>query len=84
MRSTFCEGHTYFGPFSPLEPERAESVHSQGPGRRIQPLHTSLFTGVRGSGMPCELRLEGVSEVRKAFHLRLCFIGYLGADESRP
>jgi V8-like Glu-specific endopeptidase len=31
-----------------------------------------------------ELRLEGVSEVRKAFHLRLCFIGYLGADESRP
>ena len=30
------------------------------------------------------LRLEGVSGVRKAFDLRLCFIGYLGADESRP
>src|SRR5919112_4434166 len=34
--------------FSPLEADRAESVLSQGLGPRIQPLHTSLFTRVRG------------------------------------
>jgi hypothetical protein len=39
-------GHTYFGPFSPLEADRAESVLSQGLDPWTQSLLSYLFTRV--------------------------------------
>jgi hypothetical protein len=48
VRSPFCEGHTYFGPFWPLEADRAESVLSQGLDPWTQSLLSSVFTQVRG------------------------------------
>jgi hypothetical protein len=47
MRSTLCAGPTHFGPFSPLEADRAESVLSQGLDPWTQPLLLPLFTRVR-------------------------------------
>jgi hypothetical protein len=52
VRSPFCEGHTYFGPFfRPWKPIGPNRYTLKGLGPRIQPLHTSLFTLVRGSGI---------------------------------
>jgi hypothetical protein len=58
VRSPFCEDHTYFGPFWPLEADRAESVLSQGLDPWTQSLLSSVFTQVRGIGLLGSSSLE--------------------------